>query len=92
MYQIDFFSHIAKLFSFGRGSFVVLSATGHAGAPRVHTTQVWAPADLHGACSRRSNSRRNWHVTTGSVSDDLEPTNPIETRNNFRNFKEHRQI
>ena len=31
-------------------------------------------------------------LMTGSVSDDLEPTRPIETRNNFRFFEEHRQI
>ena len=43
--------HITKLFSFGRGSFLVLSAAEHRGGPRVHRTQVWAPAEVRGACS-----------------------------------------
>ena len=45
------------LFSSGRGSFLALSAAGHAGGPRVLTAPVWAPAGLRGACSGRSKSR-----------------------------------
>ena len=43
-----------KLFSCGRGSFLALSAAGHAGGARVHTAQVWAPAEVHVTCSERS--------------------------------------
>ena len=33
-------------------------------------------------------SRENWQITTGLNSDDVEPTRPIETRNNQIIFKE----
>ena len=42
MYQVDFFSGIPLLFHPDRGSFVVLSAAGHAGGTSVRTAQVWA--------------------------------------------------
>ena len=48
------FLHFAKLFSSGRGSFLVLSAARHVGGRRVHTAQVWVPADVRDACSGRS--------------------------------------
>ena len=48
---------MATHFFSGRGSFLALSAAGHAGGPRVITAQVWAPAGLRGACSGLSKSR-----------------------------------
>ena len=74
------FLHIAELFSAGCGSFLVLSAAGHAGGPRVRTARVWAPAE---ARALGVQSREKWRVTTGSVSNNLEPTRPIETRKRF---------
>ena len=41
----------------GHGSFLALSAAGHAGGPRVLTAKVWPPDGLRGACSGRSKSR-----------------------------------
>ena len=40
-----------------RGSFLALSAPGHAGGPPVHWAQVWVPGGLRGACSGCSKSR-----------------------------------
>ena len=48
---------MAKFFPSDRGSFLMLSAGGHAGRPRVHTALVWAPAEVRSAYSGRLKSR-----------------------------------
>ena len=47
-------------FSSAGGSFLVFSAAGprHAGGPRAHTAQVWAPAEVRAASSGGSKSRK----------------------------------
>ena len=84
------FLHIVKLFSYGRGSFLVLSAAGDAGGLRVHTAQVWAPAEVRGTCSGRSKSRNlasNHGVAFRGVraeQDDGKPTYQPLCPNNTR--------
>ena len=55
---MDSFSTSTSFYSSGRGSFLVLSAAGHARGPRVQRAQVWDPAELRGACSGDSKSRK----------------------------------
>ena len=81
------FLHISISCSSARGSFLVLSVAGHARDPRECWVQVWALAEVRGTCSGVQSSE-NWQITTGLNSDDLEPTRPIETRNNQIIFKE----
>ena len=59
IYQINALNlHMAMHFSFGRGSFLALSAAGHAEGPRIYSkAQAWAPAGLRGALTGRSKSR-----------------------------------
>ena len=58
----------------------------------MYTRRKFGPRPSSVARALGVQSRENWQVTTGSVSDDLEPTGLIQTRNKFRIFKEHRQI
>lgn len=67
-----FFPGIMLLFYSGRGSFLVLSAAGHAGAPRLHTAQDWTPAEVRVACSGSAKSR-SLASNYGSVSAEPEP-------------------
>ena len=46
-----YFGTSAFFFSSGRGSFLVLSATWHAGSPPAHHAQLWALAEVRGTCS-----------------------------------------
>ena len=69
------FLHIGIFFSPGRGSFLVLSALGHAGSPPEHQGASVGP------------SRGPWHVLwgfkvavpTGSDSEHVEPSRPMQT-------------
>ena len=70
-----FFRPIGIFFSSGRGSFLVLSASGHAGARPNTTEQVWALAEVRGTCSGCSKSQ----VTTGRHSEHVEPSRPLQT-------------
>ena len=58
-------------FSSGGGSFLELSAPGHARNPPEHQ----ALADVRGTCSRGS----KWQVTTGKHSEHVEPSRPMQT-------------
>ena len=53
-----FFTSISIFCSSARGSFLLLSVTGHAGGPREHSVQVWALAKVRGTCSGGSKSRK----------------------------------
>ena len=51
---------------------------------RVYARRILGPGPSSVTSALGFQSREKWQVTTGSVSDDLEPTRPIETRNNCR--------
>ena len=57
-YKMKLFLDIGIFFSSTRGSFVLLSVTGHAGGLHEHWEQVWALADVRGTCSGGSKSRK----------------------------------
>ena len=70
-----FFLHIDILFSASRGSFLVLSALGHAGSPPEHHGASVGLAEVRGTCSRGSKSQ----VTTGRHFEHVEPSRPMQT-------------
>ena len=53
----------------------MLSATGHAGGPRVKTAQVWTPAEVRGARSGGFKVAK----TTGYDSAEPEPAKTLQT-------------
>ena len=61
--------------SSGRVSFLVLSASWHAGSPPGPCTQVWALAEVRGTCSGGSKSQ----VRSVSDSEHVEPSKPLQT-------------
>ena len=71
-----FFWPIAIFSSFGRGSFLVLSAPWHAGSPPGLRAQVWALAKVRGTCSGGS----MWQVPSGRDSENVEPSSCMETQ------------
>ena len=91
LYQIDF-SCTSPSFSVPAAGLFSCSRPRGTQTVHVYNRRKFGPRPRSVARSLGVQSRENWRVTTGSVSDDLEPTTPIETRNNFRIFKEHRQI
>ena len=76
-----FLRHVGFFFFSSRGSFLVLSARGHAGSPPEHhgtsvtTLQVWALAEVRGTWSGGSKSQ----VTTGGHSEHVRPSRPLQT-------------
>ena len=73
MYKIDFFSGIQQFYHPAAGLFSRSRLRSTQGTRLYTMVQVWVPAGLRGACSGRSKSR--------SLSDQLEPTRPIQTPN-----------
>ena len=69
-----FFWHLGIFFSSGRGSFLVLSAPWHAGSPPGHHGASLALAEAR-TCSGGS----KWQVPTGSDSEHVEPSRPMQT-------------
>ena len=70
-----FFWHFGIVFSPGRGSFLVLSATWHAGSPPGHHGASFSLPEARGTCSGGS----KWHVPAGSDSEHVEPPRLIPT-------------
>ena len=87
MYQVDVFCTSPSFFLPPADPFSSSRPQGTQGV-RVYTRRKSGPRPISVARALGVQSREKWHVTTGSISDDLEPTRPIETRNNFRIFKE----
>ena len=69
------FLHISIFFSSGRGSFLVLSALGHAGTPPEHHGASVGMAGVRRTCSWSSKSQ----VTTGRHFEHVEPSRPMPT-------------
>ena len=66
------FFHIVHLFFSGRGSFLALLASEHAGGAPVHyKRKMGGPIGLRGSCFG-AQSRVNWHVITGFLSAEPE--------------------
>ena len=70
-----FFWLFGIFFCSGRGSFLVLSALWHAGSPPGHHGASLALTEVRGTCSGGS----KWQVPTGSVSEHVEPSGPMQT-------------
>ena len=71
-----FFLHIDILFSSSRGSFLVLSALGHAGSPPEHHGASVGLAEVRGTCSRGSKSP----LTTKRNFEHVDPSRAMQTQ------------
>ena len=69
---------ISALFSGTRGSFLVLSAPGHAGA-RPNKRRKCGPWSRYVALALGFQSREKWQVTTGRHSEHVEPSRSMQT-------------
>ena len=69
------FLALRHFFSSGRGSFLVLSAPWQAGSPPSHNGSSLALVEVYDTCSGGS----KWQVFTGSDSEHVEPSRPMQT-------------
>ena len=76
--SIDFFLRIGKLLSSGLGSFLTLSAAGHAGGAPEHHRARLGPGRAPSRVFCTIKSRESWQVITGSLSAELEPSKTLE--------------
>ena len=75
VYKRVFLAH-RHFLSSGPASFLVLSAPWHAGSPPGHHGASLALGEVRGTCSGRSKCQ----VPTGSDSEYVEPSRPMQTR------------
>ena len=79
MYRMHYFPE-SNIFSCGSGSFLALLVAGHAAGPSVHHgASVVGPVRAPWCRALGAQSRKVWRVPTGSLSEQLEPTRPMQS-------------
>ena len=68
----------------GRGSFLVLSAPGHAGSLPGPRAQVWPLAEVRGTCSGGS----KWQVPSGRDFEHVEPPRCMQTQEQVKKMSD----